>query len=89
MTLIIELPPELESRLAKHAEHTGTDPAEYVRRLLDTNLPAKPPPSKRKLSGYGKFRHIPLDSEDVHRERLQDLSSDERSFLPKEQSPAK
>jgi hypothetical protein len=42
MTLILELPPELESQLKSQAERRGLDPQAYVRRLMEADLPDVP-----------------------------------------------
>ena len=39
MTLVIDLPPELEKRLERESENLGVEPGEVVRRLLDSGLP--------------------------------------------------
>ena len=62
MALIVEIPPDLETRLSEGAAHEGTDPEEYVLRLLERDLPKEAAGGKRKLAGYGKFRHIPPQS---------------------------
>jgi hypothetical protein len=41
MTLILDLPPELEARLRTVARQKGTDPAECARQLLAEHLPAQ------------------------------------------------
>jgi hypothetical protein len=40
MTLMIELPPELENRLRAIATQHGLDATDYVLRLIEQNLPA-------------------------------------------------
>ena len=44
MTLIIDLPDELERRLRSEAARLGVGEVEYARRLLERSLPASPPP---------------------------------------------
>jgi len=39
MTLTIEFPPDVESRLEQAAQARGVDPAGYVRRLVEESLP--------------------------------------------------
>src|SRR5712691_4775361 len=41
MTLILDLPPEVESRLRGEAERNGQPAEEYVLRLIDQSLPEK------------------------------------------------
>jgi hypothetical protein len=40
MTLTIELPPDLESRLRQEAEKHGLDTSEYTVRLIEQHLPS-------------------------------------------------
>src|SRR5437879_658168 len=40
MSLVIDLAPEVESRLEKEAARNGAKPAEYAGRLIERSLPA-------------------------------------------------
>src|SRR4051812_18478577 len=46
MTLMIELPAELENRLKIEAQTRGVAPEEYARKLLEENLPKSSPPEE-------------------------------------------
>ena len=43
MTLVLELPLDVEARLQAVAAAQGMEPAEYARQLLETHLPALSP----------------------------------------------
>jgi hypothetical protein len=50
MTLTIELPPELERRLAEEAARHGQAPAEFVRAVVEEKLAVAPHTSGAKLA---------------------------------------
>jgi len=43
MTLMINLPPEVETRLKTEALRQGVEPADYARRLIENALPGEVP----------------------------------------------
>jgi hypothetical protein len=47
MTLLIELPPELEQRLEEEAARRGQAPAEFVRAVVEEKLAATPGAEQR------------------------------------------
>ena len=78
MTLQIELTPAQERRLKDGARELGLDIPEYVQNIIDQYEPQR---KARVLTGYGKFAHIGVNSEDVHKDRQEEIARDEAAFL--------
>lgn len=78
MTLTIETSPETEARLRAKARENGEATEEYVQALVERELsePSVRKP-RRRVTGYGKFAHIPVRSEDVHRSRREEVALEE------------
>jgi len=86
MTLQINISPSQEARLTAEAEQQGLEPGELVRRLLEHHLaePAATDGEERFAGGAhpervaqvrsirGKYAHLEVPTEDLHRERRAD-----------------
>ena len=77
MTLQIELTPEEETRLRKRATALGLNVPLLVKQLIDREMP---PLRERKLTGRGKFAHVNISSEDVRRDRQEEIEKEEAAF---------
>lgn len=63
MSLLIDLPPELEQRLRQAADREGTDPGAYLARLvapLLTSTPLAPVPTRLPPEEAGLLQQINL-----------------------------
>lgn len=58
MTLIINIPPELESRLQKEASRKGVALDEYARMLLEEQLPPRDDQASRKGDAWAVLRSM-------------------------------
>jgi hypothetical protein len=63
MTLVLQLDPELETRLKTEAAEEGLELAEYVEGFLRTA------PRRRRLKGYGMLKHLGGTLDQFHEER--------------------
>ena len=58
MTLTINIPPELESRLQKEASRKGVAPDEYARMLLEEQLPPRDDQAPRNGDAWAVLRSM-------------------------------
>jgi hypothetical protein len=81
MALILELPPELEARLAEQAAARGLDLAAYATRVLEGSVPAEPVKRERTPEEFDAWaaamakgaEHLPkLPTESFTRESFYD-----------------
>ena len=92
MTLIIELTSIEEARLQAASQKRGVEPGEYARQLI-ADLPpgSSAPPKKagmerdpelvaRVKSLRGKYAHLGVTTQDLHRERQEDKAKEEAQF---------
>lgn len=85
MALILEVAPEIENRWREIAARKGRAVEEIAAQaaaisfetLEKENQSALP---RRQLTGFGKFAHINVTSEDVHRSRREEVERDEAKF---------
>lgn len=55
MSIVIDIPPELEARLQKESRALGIDPPELVRRALESVLPEQTDRNRRALDLLAKW----------------------------------
>lgn len=86
MTLQINISPSQEARLAAEAEQQGLEPGELVQRLLAEHFAELPAPDGAARFGgearsqrvtqvrsiRGKYAHLGVTTDDLHRERRAD-----------------
>jgi len=85
MTLSLDLTPDLEVRLRRAAAKHGLDTSEYVRRLLEDQLPPvdEPPPSLWETLTPEEWKrefHAWLDSHDPQKPPLPPEAFERASF---------
>ena len=72
MTVTLELSPETAERI-EAAKVQGVN----INALLEQALASRAMP-RREVTGLGKFAHIPLTVEDIHKERQADRDRENR-----------
>lgn len=80
MTLTLELPAEVERALEEKARDSGQSVAEYALELLARET-APTPARPRANALLGRYAHLRVSSEDIHREHREEVERDERRFL--------
>lgn len=79
MTLILELPEDLEARLRTAAEERGLNEADAVRFLLDRTLPPAESPRQTK-SAFGKYAGAGPTVDEFLREKHAETAREEASW---------
>ena len=85
MTLVLEVAPEIENRWREIAAREGRAVEEIAVQAAAIGFETlekekRETPPRRQLSGFGKFAHINVTSEDVHRSRREEVERDEAKF---------
>ncbi len=86
MSFLMDLPPDVETRLQAEATRQGVDWQEAARRLIVAGLPPAPSESEaRRLAAidaaFGSLSHFGGDLvEELHRERQADNERDAHSY---------
>ena len=93
MSLLMDLPPEVETRLQQEATRQGVPPAAVALRLITDGLPAalkeagqadKTAREKQRVAAIraaaGSLAYVGASVEDLHRERQADKERDARAF---------
>ncbi len=79
--LTIPATPELEQRLEIRAAERGLKASEYALRLLADSLAQDDSELDALLDkAMGAFSHVGFSSEDLHRERREEVEREERQF---------
>lgn len=79
--LTLPTTPEMESRLEREAAKRGLQPSEYALRLLAESLSRGDDDMDALLdAAMGAFAHVNFSSEDLRRERNEEVERDERLF---------
>ena len=83
MTLTIDLSPTEQARLTAAARQSGLAPDVLAKRLVTDHLPPviSPPDEEDRVAriraGMGRFAHVNVTVEDLHRERQADKAAEE------------
>ncbi len=79
--LTLAISPDLERRLEEEAAKRGLQAPEYALRLLATSLATQDDDLDILLDeAMGAFAHVSFSTEDLHRERREDLEREERRW---------
>lgn len=77
MTLQIDITEEQQECLQRRAADLGLDVPSLVKRLIDREAPQR---KKRELTGLGKFAHIRISSDDIRKDRDEEIAKEEAAF---------
>lgn len=79
--LTLSTTPEIESRLEHEAAKRGLKPSEYALRLLAESLSRDDDDLDALLdAAMGSFAHVAFSSEDLRRERNEEVEREESNF---------
>lgn len=71
MTLVLELPPEIEERLDELARAQSVTREEIA---LDYLRAIPPPKARRELKSWGLLKGSGISAEDIHRDRREEVA---------------
>jgi hypothetical protein len=86
MTLILELPEQLESRLRAAARLLGGDEAEAARQALERGLPPIGSRPRRRTSVFGKYSGVGGSVDDFLRDKHSDTAREEAAWSDQAQA---